>query len=601
MEIKKIKIENFKGFEGEHIYALPKIVAFNAKNGYGKTSFIDAFRFALTGRRPDGDLINKKANTASVTIELEGGEQFTRIEERGGKANKFKQNGRNCTKARLDDALSTWFETDVSALQITSCAELLGSLTSAELGDLIMRYTPSQFTTEDVMGYVSNITPEMKTLIEERLPKTEFGVDAVDRFYQEVFLERRETNAELKVKNNMLSGMPDVKPLRSKEEIETDMKAISELVKTQAAYKAEKAAYDRAVAAKVQKENSLKDLAEQGKKLKMEKPDVQNRAVFVQEKETAGKAKDDALKVLASMQNSKAQLEVALNNLMKPYCPLSDKLTCTVDKSALKSDFERSIRELEAGIKTQQEAVHAWELKVKAIEAKIVEYDDLKNRWNQYALVVNNYLAQKKELDAMLKNMPAEPKPVDVPADTEAKLSRLNRELAGIDKWNEREKLAAEVVKLKTESGIYEHLVKSFEPKGEVKRGLLDYYRSIVEDFCNEEANRLKPGMRMKFIAENGMQVFCDTGNGKFLDYRSLSGGEQVYMIYILMKLLNNLSMSRILIMDELSVLDADNFKQLVKLISDDKDDYDIVILATTGDKEADSVLINAGIQPFSL
>ena len=66
--IKKINISNWMGLKGDYEYPLERITALLAPNGSGKTSFLMAVRFALTGERPAGDMINSDSDKASVEI-----------------------------------------------------------------------------------------------------------------------------------------------------------------------------------------------------------------------------------------------------------------------------------------------------------------------------------------------------------------------------------------------------------------------------------------------------------------------------------------------------------------------------------------------------
>ena len=70
MKIGKITVENFMGLEGKYVFDLGHFQALVGKNGIGKTTLLNAIRFALTGLEPDGcDIINKKSEECSVSIE----------------------------------------------------------------------------------------------------------------------------------------------------------------------------------------------------------------------------------------------------------------------------------------------------------------------------------------------------------------------------------------------------------------------------------------------------------------------------------------------------------------------------------------------------
>ena len=58
MQIMKLELNNFKGYEGKRTFTFPKLGILLGKNGTGKTSVMDAIRYALTGDKGDGAIIN---------------------------------------------------------------------------------------------------------------------------------------------------------------------------------------------------------------------------------------------------------------------------------------------------------------------------------------------------------------------------------------------------------------------------------------------------------------------------------------------------------------------------------------------------------------
>ena len=107
MIIKKIEISNFAGIKGSVTFNMPHIMALCGKNGMGKTTVLNAIRFALTGEEPDGDIINANSLLASVKIWLptaEGELSFERIKERE-KPSKCKINGKASTAKVMNEKI----------------------------------------------------------------------------------------------------------------------------------------------------------------------------------------------------------------------------------------------------------------------------------------------------------------------------------------------------------------------------------------------------------------------------------------------------------------------------------------------------------------
>lgn len=579
MRVTKMVVDNFKGLTHAEYDLTDKITIMLAKNGSGKTSFIDALRYGLTGAKPDGEMINKTAEGCSVTLFNELGESFTRMEFRNKPA-KFKLNGHNSTKTAMEEVLSSRMNIDIAGLNIITSGELLGHMSPSEIGDTIMNYMPDSLTAEKVISFISNITPGMKDVLENNLSDGEFGAAEIENLNSMVRESRKTVNAKLKEKNGYLSALPKEAPAHTKEQILSRQKEISGLVKEQAAYVEKKRAYDKAVADHERISKQMEKMLDDGPKHKVEKPDPQqwmaNRTELSQKETAAQKELAEKNKVLNTLQNSLAQMKKALENLTKPYCPLSDKLCCTTDKTPLKAEFEKTIVELEEGIATQTAAIKDTEMKVESIKEEIVLLEQQKTDFNNYVMFITSYNNLKKSLP----EIPEEPKKVEFEKNPDMEMSELNKELNQVDGWEKAKEIKKEIESLKVQAEDYDRLVKASDPKGEIKRAIIREYKMILEEYCNAKAQSLGTGFKFKFEEENGMKITCDTGNGSYLPFDSLSGGEQMYMLYILMDMFNCLTNSGILIMDELSVLDDENFKKLLAVIKDNDGEYNNIILA---------------------
>ena len=71
MQITKLFIKNFKGIDEKTVnFSEGEITALFGPNGLGKSSFIEALRFGLTGATPQNP-IRDGADYAMVSMELE--------------------------------------------------------------------------------------------------------------------------------------------------------------------------------------------------------------------------------------------------------------------------------------------------------------------------------------------------------------------------------------------------------------------------------------------------------------------------------------------------------------------------------------------------
>ena len=142
MKIKNLSIINFAGLKGKHTYDFPSIIALCAKNGSGKTSFINALRFALTGYIPDGEIITKGADFTAVQIETESGHKFMRQKfAKKEKAIKCAYDNKTVSAKVMNQHLEAETGVPIDTAKLAATGELLTSLTNQQLGELLLKYS----------------------------------------------------------------------------------------------------------------------------------------------------------------------------------------------------------------------------------------------------------------------------------------------------------------------------------------------------------------------------------------------------------------------------------------------------------------------------
>lgn len=132
MKIKSILINNFKGINCLEFIPGNKTVALIGKNGIGKTSFLEAVRFALTGDAPN-NCITDGATESTVLVRLEDGNEFSRTKY-VSKPTKIRVNGRTTTAKNLETLLATITGLSDDALRIATSSEVLAGLKPSEIG-----------------------------------------------------------------------------------------------------------------------------------------------------------------------------------------------------------------------------------------------------------------------------------------------------------------------------------------------------------------------------------------------------------------------------------------------------------------------------------
>ena len=209
---------------------------------------------------------------------------------------------------------------------------------------------------------------------------------------------------------------------------------------------------------------------------------------------------------------------------------------------------------------------------------KLKSLDNIKLRFREK----EQYERQIKNIKSNLPTLPEDPGEVE---NAESLINEMNellllqKKAESFEKFTEMRK---ENESLNKQLSDLEYLVAAFSPKGKVKESITSYYLSTFEEQCNEKAESLKKGFRIKFVSDGGICVMADvTGNGVYRPISGLSGGERIYCLFIIIDMLCSLTGLRMMIFDELSVLDDESFPALIRLIKENEDDYDFVLLST--------------------
>ena len=86
-------------------------------------------------------------------------------------------------------------------------------------------------------------------------------------------------------------------------------------------------------------------------------------------------------------------------------------------------------------------------------------------------------------------------------------------------------------------------------------------------------------------------------GTGQFINFRSLSGGEKAAVAFLLMLMFASISGARIVILDELSILDESVLDALLTILKEHEDEYDMAVLACVDHMDTRELLKKYGLK----
>ena len=601
MKIKSMKTEDFMGLYGKREYDLSEqIVAFCDGNAKGKSSVLNALRYAIAGEKPEGEIITKGHPRTTVQLEFGGDSSITRMEfAKAGKPAAYFVDKKRSTLGAVNDKLTSMTGRAGGVPKLLAASDLLEQLDPQNFGKFLLGYLPETMTRDDLIDRLSeHITPAMEEEIRKFFPDGEFGTSVIDAFYSFCTERRKEIKKEITAARAVLTEYSRFPvPQETMEELTRTVKALENERDRAVAYATAKREYDRALRQAADHEKLIRDV--QGK------IGDSNPAQHTEDERKAAAVVLDAHRKtvtalyssMQAMRQSGAALKKAIESIKQPVCPLSEKLVCTVDKSIILGDLEREYEKLCKEHNEKAREYAAEKEKAAAAEEVVHKIDTDIIEAKRIAGLKENL----KRLRETMPSVPKEPAPAGDPAALAAKIDAAKQKIKYLQ---DAERMAGKKKALAQNEEIlarFEALVFVFSPKGEAKAAVMRYYLDDFSSQCNKKAGKIFPGMDVKFIPENGVTILVDPkGTGEYISAASLSGGEKACLTFLLMSLLGNIAGLRVLILDELSVLDNDSMERFLSVLEENRDEYDLAVLACVDHEDTVRLLKEKGINMVS-
>ena len=579
MFIKTINTFNFQGLKGLQSFDFDKITALAQPNGSGKTSLINALRFGLTGTSPKGNMINIGEQSAAVKLILENGSNFSRqVFATKGKGAKYYISDKPTNATELSRFISSEMGgVDKKVAKFVSSGELLTSMTSQEFGELLLGYLPETMTAETVISHYPSANEEQKKIIKEYFLDKEFEISELKEFQKFIKGRRDYINELISNCRGALNMLGDTAPEFTKEELEekiaTKTKERDDLLAIQANFNN----YTQLLR---QEQFRQQELA----RLDAELANIKGVAHTEEELRLANElvttTRNSAMQTRGAIEAlvaAKQDLDTAIENISKPICPLSDKIVCTVDKRPVTKELEEKRDKLIEDYKTQRSFYEQTLANIKEYENRYAQMAFE----NQQFILMQEKQQEKERLLAQKIEIPEKPEETNSLERITQELQYLQSQMPIVENYSKKDTYLNNIEKLTKKLEDYQALYVAFSPKGEVKEKITSYYLEEFAEPCNEKAGKLFPGMKLKFITQDGVKVLTDpNGSGEYLEFNSLSGGEQASVMFLLVSMLSSLSGMGIIILDELSVLDDNTFENLIRILKENSNEYDMCLIA---------------------
>ena len=579
MFVKTINTFNFQGLKGLQSFELDKITALAQPNGSGKTSLINALRFGLTGNSPKGNMINIGEQSAAVKLILENGSNFSRqVFATKGKSAKYYISDKPTNATELSRFISSEMGgVDKKVAKFVSSGELLTSMTSQEFGELLLSYLPETMTAETVISHYPSANEEQKKIIREYFLDKEFEISELKEFQKFIKGRRDRINEAISNCRGALNLLGDTAPKFTKEELEEKIAVKTKERDDLLAIQANLNNYNQLLRQEQFRQQELERLDKELANLNgvaHTEEELRLANELVTTTRTSAMQTRGAIEALVA---DKQDLDTAIENISKPICPLSDKIVCTVDKRPVTKELEEKRDRLIEDYKTQRSFYEQTLANIKEYENRYAQMAFE----NQQFILMQEKQQEKERLLAQKIEIPEKPEETNSLERITQELQYLQSQMPIVENYSKKDTYLNNIEKLTKKLEDYQALYVAFSPKGEVKEKITSYYLEEFAEPCNEKAGKLFPGMKLKFITQDGVKVLTDpNGSGEYLEFNSLSGGEQASVMFLLVSMLSSLSGMGIIILDELSVLDDNTFENLIRILKENSNEYDMCLIA---------------------
>ena len=524
------------------------------KNGSGKTSFLEALRYGLTGKMPK-DILYHGADEGFVTILFNDPDNttVTRYFYSGARPNKVKVNSKTCTAKEAQKIICEIMNASDEKLDVLTSNEVFQELIKGDLGKFLLSFITEPMTIEKLYEICEFTDDEKAKIADDKLLPKKFDVSITDSVYQVLFAERaslKKQVASLQAKYDFEEPLPEPK-YKSEADVK---KAEDEYIKLsgEAAFEKEKLdAYNKALteynSRKARQETLKRKLDELVAKLEVEttESDVDN----------VNKTLNDAVTMKHNFETIIASNKVVVNNQKKildaldsDKCPISSCLICKTDKTKAKADVEESISAAQSAVDTASEGVTK--------ESEIIKEANNRLSYLRTQLNITNEIKALKcrISDIDVGEEPSKPAIVTISGDWKL-FPVYKKEYEEYYDFVSAKELLGVLIK---KTAIVDGLVKKFSSKGDVETAIMKHYCDLFDTEAEMIANSFD--YQVKFRPENGVKLsIVPAGKTAEVDFTSLSTGEKLIVSIIIYVVLNNLMGTDIIILDDFNDLDAEN------------------------------------------
>jgi len=592
MKIKKIELRNFRGTP-HAVFELGHLNSIIGPNGKGKSTLIEAIKTGINGKVPNAHIM-VGAPSAELALEIEAVGEIVRTWY-PDKPTKATLNGKRTTQSSIMDTIQKVYGISSQTASVMSSSEVLERMFGESFAEYVLQFITNDMDLDKLVA-LSGLSPDAEKELRMYLPEAPepISLEMVADAYTYYKDGRRDVkNAyDTKLKQSQYSGpIPGMKA----QDYAIQMKDLSEAIgrtKANATKYAElKVAKERAVALVNSLEAALKPI--QGVTL----PTTREVEATEQALSLAKKSMMDNWAAAENYKRTVLSLQKILAGLNTPVCPISGKLVCTTDKTTVKKEIEAEIAGLVAEGEKAKAQADSMAKEVTALEEKVAGFAWRKQAYAHKIETAKQLAHAKASAEKIV--IPVAPDPNALTELTKA-YELLSEGYRSATAYETAKKAETEAVHLGKTVQVFEELVELLSPKGGARKKILEHNLSPLEAYCNAKMGRVIPHLRMRFDLCNGAKVLLVDAAGNTLPLEALSTGEKMRTMFVVVDMLNALNGFNILLMDNIDGIDSRSLEEVLKLILEEKDNYDHILLCGIDHRETVNLLAKYGFKELA-
>lgn len=585
MIIEKMEIKKYKGAENLVLHP-KKLTAITGNIGTGKSSILEAIRFGVTG------IADTPQQNAEVNMTILGGKEILWRIRSGNKSVKLEK--RVTTQEKVKQFLEDNAGVNMDCMKVVTSAKLIAGMNSGSFCEFLVKsgLIPLTMTFDDMVR-LCEIGPMLAKSLTEYLPQAvPFSLTEVESAYKAVYDARTALNREIALISAQAQFDGEKLP-RSAASIEYELSELLSLEEKQRTYKILMDKYQKDLQNQKRIRQEIADIEEKIRDLRSKgviEPDASEKARLQSELANVKKQLEDLVQTSATIAHTLAVQEKMFAELTSSVCPLSNKLTCSTDKTQIRSEIEGIIKELTSEKEKAASRKNILEKRKEDLEARIAELD---SQLEEFLKLQSLFNTRK----ALMDSMPVVSEPPVAPefgGDIAVKKSALQTEKNKADAYARSVTAKRRLNDLNRRLNILEQMLEVLAPKSGLREKIIASVLEPLEKHCNDLADKLRLDFKLSIQVKNGVTILCKPKSSvDFVGLTDVSTGEQTLAMFLILDMLNQLSGLGLLMMDNLDALDAYALDELMTVLTSKEvlDRYDHIFVSMVAHDDSVNVL----------